>query len=384
MKKVLLASSALVAFGAVGAAVPAVAQDKLQLGLGGFAKQEFGYVKNDNYGGTPAQGVNRKGFDQQSDVEVYFRGTLKLDNGISVMVHVELEGETSADQIDEQYVRVFGSFGDLRLGSLNNAAYQMSYFAPEYGVGYNEAFIYGYITSPTYATNAPVFLQTARLSVDNDSNKIAYFTPRIFGFQGGVSYTPEHDDNGDTMRSGTRYRNGIGAAINYDNKFGALYVAGNVGYYRADAPINASGPGFKFSDIEGYNAGFNLGFANFLLGGAWQKYTSGAVSAANGGVGGSTTTANTSAKGTVWSLGGAYNFGPGGISLNWQKGKTAGSTLIPGDIENTALLLSARYYIGPGVRVYGTVARVEYEDENRVAPVDNKGWATIAGIGVEF
>lgn len=392
MKKVLMATSALVALGAVGAA-PAVAQDRLQLGLGGFMKQEFGYAKNRNYDSTPAAPTQRRGFDSQTDAEVYFRGTLKLDNGISVQVHIELEAEDSPDMIDEQYLRVFGSFGDFRIGSLNNAAYLMSYQAPDFGVGYNEAFIYSWITVPSgggsglaaAASNPLVSMQTQRLSADNDSNKIAYFTPRLYGFQFGASYTPDFADNDDSLRNSRgKYRDGLSFALNYDNRFGPLYVAANVGWLQARKPLDVG-----YDDLEGYNAGFNLGYAGFLVGGGYQRYIKGNVMSTNGsvlgGANGYSSTPFSSMKGTVWNLGASYNFGPGGVSLTYQKGKAEGLYANPGDNELKLLMLSGRYILGPGVSVYGTVARVEYHDDVPATTVgDNKGWATIGGIRVDF
>ena len=383
MKKQWLASTALCAVAGLSLAAPAAAQDKMKIGIMGFAKQEFGYVWQRDFDSTAGAPSDRSGFDQQSDVEIQFRGQLKLDNGITVLVHVDLEGETSADQIDEQYMRIFGSFGDIRLGALNAAPYLMSYFAPNYGVGIDEAFIQNYISYPGggFAGTNSVFMQTARIVADNDGNKIAYFTPRLFGFQAGVSYTPDLAQDDDAFRSGNlRYRDAVSVALNYDNKFGPLYLAGNVGFFYADAPVSTPGTGAE--DLKAFNVGANIGYAGFLLGGEFQRYMSGSViSSANS----QTLVAGTSARGTVWNVGGAYSFGPYGVSLAYYSGSNDGFTAVAGKNEAEWLMLSGKYALGPGIDLYGSIAHASYDDDIKTTSVgDNDGWATIGGIRITF
>src|SRR5262249_50606483 len=119
----LMGTSALVAVGI--AASPAGAADKLQIGVGGYYMSAFGFIAQSHGPGSH----HPVALDQ--DNEIHFKGETTLDNGLTVGVHVELEGGTTADQIDERYVYLRGGYGELRYGDTDDARIQMGYLAPE-------------------------------------------------------------------------------------------------------------------------------------------------------------------------------------------------------------------------------------------------------------
>jgi hypothetical protein len=53
-----------------------------------------------------------------------------LDNGLTVGARVELEGQTSSDQIDAVYAYFSGGFGEIRFGDTGEAMAQLCYVAP--------------------------------------------------------------------------------------------------------------------------------------------------------------------------------------------------------------------------------------------------------------
>ena len=128
MKKILLGSTALVAAGMIASA-PASA--KMKLSVGGYMEQWVGYVSQDDVGTADYSGV-----DVKSDSEVHFKGMTKLDNGMSVGVNMQLEGNGGGDTIDESYLIVKGGFGEINLGSENSAMYKMHYGAKDMGIGF--------------------------------------------------------------------------------------------------------------------------------------------------------------------------------------------------------------------------------------------------------
>src|SRR5262249_52701807 len=91
----LLGSSALVAAGMFAGS--AVAADKLKIGVGGYYMSAFGFISQDGTTGS------RHPVALDQDNEIHFKGETTLDNGLTVGVHVELEGGTTADQIDERW-----------------------------------------------------------------------------------------------------------------------------------------------------------------------------------------------------------------------------------------------------------------------------------------
>jgi len=107
----LLATSALVAAGLWATADAAMAQAKvapISVVVGGYHQQNFGFATNKkNVTGLPA---TPNSMLQYSDSEVWFGGRTTLANGITVGFDVQLEGNTSGDQIDESYLFVDGAF----------------------------------------------------------------------------------------------------------------------------------------------------------------------------------------------------------------------------------------------------------------------------------
>src|SRR5262245_14628840 len=117
MKRQLLASSAIL--GAGLAAGPALAADGIKLGVGGFFSEAYQAVFDDNGEGELGNDRNIDGFFNSA--EVHFDGSTVLDNGLTVRAHIELEGETDDDQIDEAWVSFSGGFGEARIGSIDDA-----------------------------------------------------------------------------------------------------------------------------------------------------------------------------------------------------------------------------------------------------------------------
>src|SRR5688572_27746726 len=123
MKRVaLLGSTAL--FGAGMVATPALAADGIKLGVGGFFRTAYVATFDDGSEGEPGNERNTDGVF--CDAEIHFSGSTVLDNGLEVGAGVELEGEDSGatggnDQIDEAWIYFSGGFGEVRMGSTDDA-----------------------------------------------------------------------------------------------------------------------------------------------------------------------------------------------------------------------------------------------------------------------
>src|SRR5262245_4611567 len=117
MKKLLLGTSAL--FGAAAVATPALAEEPIKLAVGGFFKTAYMVVIDDDDEIELGNERNTDGFF--SDSEIFFTGSTVLDNGLEVGARVELEGETDGDQIDEAWIFFSGGFGEVRIGSEDEA-----------------------------------------------------------------------------------------------------------------------------------------------------------------------------------------------------------------------------------------------------------------------
>ena len=238
MKKILVASSALVAVAFAG---QAQASEKISLSVGGYMEQWVGVVDEDRN----AEGKNKI----QSDTEVHFKGSTTLDNGIEVGAAIEFEAEGDTNNnTDEQYLFINGGFGQVKLGQEDGAAADMTISAPAVGpVGANDGDLTNWINTSNVPNNS---------WDDGDDNKITYYTPVFGGFRAGVSYTDSADSEG--TNTTTNGREVVSGGVEYNGDFDAVSVS-------------VAAVGESKNDGEWYNVGANVGFANFVVGASYGE-----------------------------------------------------------------------------------------------------------------
>ena len=217
MRKVLLGTTAMVAAGMLASAPSAIAAEKLKLGVSGYMEQWFGYSAQDG-----RSGYDYSGFNQIMDAEVFFKGSTELDNGLTVGVDVQLEGNSGGDMIDESYMWISGSFGQFILGSENTAQYKMGYAPSDFGIGLISGDQPSWVTAIpdaegdkiSYPTGGGGYWRNPMGSVwvevlgMNDTQGVSYYTPRFQGVQIGVTYTPEASERGRGQRQHGESRQG--------------------------------------------------------------------------------------------------------------------------------------------------------------------------------
>ncbi len=356
MKKILLGSTAIVAAGMIASVPSADAASKMKLGVGGYMEQWFGFTSGDD-----GVGQDYSGFSTVSDGEIHFKGKTKLDNGISVGVNVQLEAQQGGDQIDEQYMTVSGGFGQIIIGDENSAMYKMHYAPSDYGIGMN--------SGDNTAWNKPVSdaegdsinmgshyrspFGATYIEPDavNDSAKISYFTPRVSGFQLGLSYAPDanQDSNGLPNRdaANTDY---IMVGANFVQKMGGMSVGISGGYGTVtDAAAGGVEP-------EATSFGIKLGMGGVSAGVSYANFSD---------------HGNKDQEGI--NAGVAYSSGPMGVSLAYYHGEKDGNngsaTTLDGQAERDVIHLSAKYAMGPGVTLAGTLGHAVYSSDD--ADIDN-------------
>ena len=328
MKKSLLATTALAALGAVAVAGPATAAEKISVSVGGYMEQWFGYSDNKN-----SVNSNRDGFDQQSDGEIHFKGSTTLDNGIKVGMNVQLESQTSGDQIDEQFAYVEGSFGRINIGSENSATYLMHYGIPSHGAGLDSGDASGWIAGVDFTAHT-----TNGRGIDNDNEKVTYFTPRFSGFQVGASYVPQANQDVDGFNGANSANSADGirddsfaVAANFKRAFGDIKVQASAGYQDFGDDDAVVG------DLESYQFGLRLGFGGFGIAGTYGE--------------------NDRAVGSrmeTIGVGVNYAAGPVGVSLGY-----IGSENDDISDDQDVIELGAKYKLGPGVEARGSVYYAE-------------------------
>ncbi len=362
MKKALLSTTALIAASAIGAvaASPASAEEeKISLRLGGYMEQWIGYASQDDVLGTDTSGPQ-----QLSDTEIHFLGKTTLDNGISFGVNVQLEGNTSGDQIDESYLTIGGDFGLVYIGDENSAQYKMQYSAPDVGIGANSGDQTAWASYAGVGGTAGTFrgpfgstyVEAARA---NDVFRLSYFSPRFSGFQFGASYAPTaQEDGGGSIDRDAVLHDGISLGANFVESFNGVDVAVAAGYGMWDSPTG--------SDPEVWNLGLSIGFSGFTVGGS---YADASDDPAVGDMEG-------------WDIGASYATGPWGVSVIYYHGeRDGGGTSLKA--EQDTIMGSIAYTLGPGIKFVGTLGHTEIDDESGTG-TDNESTYFVVGPKLSF
>ena len=236
-----LVSAGLLAGSAVGQ--DARAADPLSLSIGGYYQVGVEYRDEDDSSGQP--GANLQDLGVYDDGEIQFTASTTLDNGIGVKARIEYEARNQgggATTQDERYLNFSGAFGQLRIGSDDDAAYSMQYQAPvgAYQIGVNTTTF----AVPSTGGNSITSYPTTYISASSDSQKVIWFSPRMAGFQLGLSYAP--DAGGVNQSNLPRTDNDPGSqedvfslGLNFVETFGDVDVAIAGGYNRGDLEAQA-------------------------------------------------------------------------------------------------------------------------------------------------
>ena len=350
MKKILLGTTALAATLVSGAAL---AESPIELKLGGYF-QAYGIYQDNDQTDLRSTYITQRG-------RIYVKGSTTLDNGITVGVFTAIRaGEAgnldgSNGIIKKAYGFFEGSFGRIEVGAGDGAASQMGYTSPDPAPASG-------VNSGNFYANAPVSNIAGAIASttpstyqnwDAQNTKISYFTPRMSGFQFGVSYTPNDCQTGPgTEVSGNCP--GLGNAsvdnaglqsevyafgTNYTNTFGSVTTEVSATYMTATLDdtgtvvgVNKDYGDYAEKDRESYSFGANLGYKEWTLGGSYLHDNKGYV-------------ANET---DAWDLGLKYTVGAFSVGVQHIESTT---DLDGREDSVKATMIGAGYAVGPGVNL---------------------------------
>lgn len=377
MKKALLGTSAVALATAFTTQANAA---EFEVRVGGYMEQFVAYADSD-VDNDPGDS-NYAGVDSKQDAEIHFKPSITLDNGIKIGADVQLEANTSGDQIDESFMFIKGSFGEVLLGSENSAGYKMSYAAPDVtflnvNSGSTTAFVPFSGTAAGLSTGADIFRGTLGTTFlengrNNDAQRLTYFTPRFAGFQLGVSYArdPNEDSNAQVDIDGTALSNIVDVGANYVNSFGDLDVAVSGRYGIA---FGSDNPG---DEPVIYGGGINIGYAGFTVGGSFAEQNDAGLQ-----------------DGRAFDAGVSYETGPWGISFTYFDGENvdneslANGAAFGNDEELQQYLLGVSYALAKGVKLNAFGAYVDFQEDTGDAGGggdDVDGFIVGTGIKISF
>lgn len=377
MKKLLLGTTAL--FGAAALATAANA-DGTSTGpgvtVGGFIDFQAGFTDQDAAFETAGTGFSRDA-KFSNDTEVHIKVQGEADNGIKYGAVIELEAGIAADageddgfNADKTYLFLESSAGRVELGGNSSAARTLRVDASTIaratgGIDgdfheYANVEGQGFFITPDLPTDAGL----VNLGDTEDATKITYYTPRVSGFQAGLSYTPDTGNSGGVDGfSGDNdfgdFEDVFAAAINYAGQ------ANDVSYEVALTGEIGESENAALEDLEAWSAGVLVGYQGFSVAGSYgDNNDSGQID----GIAGDDV--------DYWTLGAAYETGPFGVSVTYLN-SDAGAT----DFENISV--GADYQLAPGLVPYVEVSFFDTDDNNG-ATNDNDGTVVLVGTELSF
>ncbi|GAB5470053.1 MAG: hypothetical protein Kilf2KO_30830 [Rhodospirillales bacterium] len=389
MKQTLYATTALCA--ATLLAGQAAKADGIELGLGGFTNTLFsaGGLNTTGSRDDPGNDPDYNATGLWADGEIWFLGSYKHDNGMVFGARVEMEvfaSSTSEDTISQHFIFVESDFGRVEAGSRYSAAYQMHYAAPQVGLPINSGWVTVFIPANPDSTVAFVTPAVSTfIDFGDKENALTYYTPRLEGFQLGLTYAPSINFSGDGQNfpveadRNTQYYNGFAVGVNYVNEFDGVGVAVSGGYRRSEAPSDILAAGGN--DYQAVSMGAEFSYAGVTVGGSYANSFDGQATVEDA-------VLTNSTEGQAWDVGIAYGAGPWVIGASYLQtevegapGGTAGFVGSGNDDKLYAATGGVEYELGPGITARGGVMYGRWSAESGAV---NTGVIGAAGLTLNF
>lgn len=377
MKKILLATTAVVALSTVSA--QAFAADKIKLELGGFMKQYVGLANNDEVSAT-AGTVRSTDLQQFTNSEVYFRGNTKTDNGLTVAVDVQMETSTrngqgaTARKFDVVSMEISSdAIGAVSIGSTTHALDDFQTRAPQAsGLDWGDMANNFNMTADVAGTASANASASAGIQMDDTGSKgqkLKYVSPNFSGVNVFGSYAANEHDNQTTQTSAGSDAYSYGIA--FGGEVGGASISADV--------IRSSNVVAARTDVN--HVGLSVGMAGFTVGAGYSDFNDNQDTSAS-----TATTSDT--DGTGFEIGVAYETGPISASVGYAVVKTKGDTATAGDNKDTSWAVAGGYSLGAGVALTATYYSQKFDAEGTGTTiatgksVTSKGF--IAGVEVGF
>lgn len=380
MKKLLLGTTTLV--GMAFAAQAALA-DTPKITVGGTSDFQLGVNSDDGDAGQRSHAF-------RTDNEISFKVDGKTSAGLGYGGQVWLEADTGqigtgGSDADNQglnasktFLYVDGGWGRVEAGSTTGSAAALKVGAESIARATG-----GIDGDWTYFANNPgttAYLATPDLRLDygslavgygdeslENTNKISYYSPRISGFQLGLSYQPDMESRGQSVtRTDTtvgQAENIVQGGINYEGKFS------NIGFAAAATGEWGNSEEATSEDLRTWNAGAKVSYMGASLAGSYGNW------------GDSLRLKTSNAHDTrYWTVGGAYETGPFAASVTYLNSQYSTSSAVDNDFSN--VVIGADYKLAPGLTPYAELS-IYNADPTTVAN-NNDGHVFLLGTQLNF
>ena len=368
MKKLLTTTTAAILAGVLAMSGTAMAKSKpIKVKVGGYMETWIGVTDNEE--GSDHLANDYSNWDVKTDSEVHVKGSTTHDNGVKYGFKIEIEtsGTDGGGAIDESEMYASGAFGKLNLGSGEVASEGLHFAAPENGIGLNKNDHSDWVIMPTGHVQSTS--TSMDLGMDDDAN-ITYYSPRVNGFQIGLSYAPEDNTDADALNLlSAMDHTGIFAGLNFNKKLGGSTVKASFGWGQVESADDSGDP-----NKDGWSVGFGLKYGNVNFGFSFLDEED------KQGAGQADASVQVFNIGVVYTLGGGSSVGAGYWSSAAESAKTTA-----GDDETEGYQVAFKHVLGKGVDVKLAFIMTDYDGENNtITTDDNDGHAVVLGLDLQF
>ena len=363
MKKILLATTALI----MASATPSFA--KLEVTVGGFASFQAAMFDNDSANNST------RDFQSESQIAVHADGV--AENGLQYGAKVLLNTSTSDGTPNSEKVALYlaGGWGRVEMGD-DYGAEELIVYAPTVGIGQINGSYDDFVIAADrgHALNDRRKHNFTALG-SGKSTKVTYYTPRVAGFQAGVSYAPEYDQGESVVftKNTTLFSDMYELGLNYEGQYQDVMFKAGANYNGGSAP----GVSGVDEDLSAWTVGGQVGYKGFKFGGGYAD---------NGDSGSSAGT--TDDKVTSYNVGVTYENGPWGVGVsylsmdfdvNGDVNGLIGSDGAGGQYNVAAL--GGTYAVAPGLSVGADLA---FYERNRDTGTDTDGYVLMTDVTAAF
>lgn len=365
MRKLWLGSTALIS----ALAIAPAAQAEMEVVMGGYVSTQVGIFDNDQPNNAD------RDFRSKSEIRINAKGT--ADNGLEYGARVDLLASTNLTS-NARRTGIFaqGRYGRVEFGDLDGASNNLSVLGPTVGIGQLNGSYVNFI--PTTSRPAGSVVDTGGgmiRGMDSDqATKVTYYTPRLSGFQAGVSYVPEVDsqEDGEQVQfsnTAGNQRDMFELGLNYRNTYSnGVRVRAGATYDMAQAK-DTSGR----EDISAWGLGLRVGYQGFELGGAYVD---------NGDSNNALGIANDNE--TAFHVSGRYERGPWGVALSYineDYDANGGRGLDTAGGTYNAFVIGGAYKIANGLSAGADLA---FFERNKDTGTDDNGYVMVVETRASF
>ncbi len=268
MRKILLATTALIGFAAAGAAQAATAP--LNVTVGGSVDFVAGAVHASKAAGMtdPSSGDFETVYSLAFDVNgktccgIEYGGSLVLDNDIDPATITPFQGNSNSITVSRAFVFMSGAYGKIQLGDSHGAT-DLNVMAPSVGGIRYLDFL-----------DLAMFPKNFITGIDgkDHSTNVTYFTPKfgnkLGNVQAAVTYTPQFNSYGSTVtltQSMGLYKNVVKGTVAYAGNISSVAVRASANIITG-ATDSTAAPAMTMRDFTAWGGGAEAAYKGFTLG----------------------------------------------------------------------------------------------------------------------